>query len=406
MDTSITCDSDPNASVLEPMDTNVTQDSQELVLNNPYLIARIVSELDIRSLFASHSVSKDFFDASAYEYEKRKDIIHLYLLNYEFLKESPLYDSQRLFESFSHYSNRWLNMRPKHVLVLIGGYRQDIDYRRKENSVQQMSAGLPKDCQITYLDVGKTVLTSSIRWKSLTNFSGHQNQSDRNLFQRTAFPCLTSLLIPDIEGIEVNAYYSAEEVNTKDVSCVLFFESSRLRDRTPKGVLRDSQTTDAINQLVSRIDNNVSFGGGSVIAAKTLSKCPFLLDHIFLTFGGHRVRTASFIMSTTDSSAYFEQLSQFKNSLDFELSDPKTSTSIAFIFANSNNFDIQFTSAFQYIFPFVGMFGFQSNDRMFGQLLDSNSWTDGRKNCIQSLNANTNSVIVLVNFEFSKYHSK
>ncbi|CAG2163366.1 unnamed protein product [Oppiella nova] len=340
--------------------------STELVLRNPYLIARIVSELDIRSLFTSHCLSKDFFYASAYEYEKRKHIIHLYLLNHQLVKEQPIYDSQRLIELFKDYNKRCLDMRPKHVLVLIGGYRQPIDYRRKENSVRHMSAGLPTDCDITYLDVGK-ILASSIRTKSLLNFG------------------LTSLLIPDIDGIEVRSYHSLQDVDTKDVSSILFFESSRVRDRTPKGVLRDTQTVGAINGLISRLDRSVSFGGGSVVAAKTLSKCPLLLDHIILTFGGHRVRTGSAVISTSDPSTYLSQLLHFRNSLDFDCNDYKNSTSIAIIFANSDNFSFEFTTEFQSVFPFVGMFGFQTKGHILGKPLVSKDTTDELKDCIENI---------------------
>src|SRR5882724_8839615 len=140
---------------------------RDQICSNPYIMRQIMRKLDIRSLSNSHIVSKDFYDLSADEYEKRKDLIHLYLLNSEVNEEELKQQYQRLYDSFRYYCRNWINIRPKHVLVLIGGYMKTIDYRLKDNSLKQICEYLPKGCQITYLDVGHTVLTSSIRFKSL-----------------------------------------------------------------------------------------------------------------------------------------------------------------------------------------------------------------------------------------------
>jgi hypothetical protein len=119
----------------------------------------------------------------------RKDLIHLYLLNYE--QKTAEEDIQRLNESFRQYSDVWRNIRPNHVLVLIGGHRQSINYRHRKNGLKYkyLTEYLPKECSITFLDVGHSVLTSSIHYKSLTNYSNHHNNS-RQHFQRTSFPCI------------------------------------------------------------------------------------------------------------------------------------------------------------------------------------------------------------------------
>lgn len=164
--------------------------SSESVFSNPYLIDKIVRELDIRTLLKCCAISKDFFDASVYEYEKRKEIIHLYLLRFNFSQNCK--DLQKLSESFIQYTKLWLNMRPKSVLILIGGYRQSIDYRLRNTSLSKLTKYLPKNCLINYLDVGYSILSSSIRSKSLTNYEERQNHN--YLFQRTAFPCITTFL--------------------------------------------------------------------------------------------------------------------------------------------------------------------------------------------------------------------
>ncbi|XP_054165613.1 uncharacterized protein LOC128963150 [Oppia nitens] len=379
------------------------KNSTDIVFKNPYLIGQIVSHLDIRSLFQMHCVSKESFDASVYEYEKRKDIIHLYLLNYQQIGLNS--DTNKLFESFTHYSSTWLNIRPKHVIVLVGGHRNVVDYRYRQNRLQEISKYLPKECEITYLDVGSTVLTSSIRFRSLTNYGDHNN---KELFKRTAHPCLTSLMFPEIEGIKVKSYHNIQEVDITDVSAVLYFQSLKVTKRVPKGSSYETQTTDLVNNLKTRLDdNNICFGGGSIFVVKSRTNCPLLLDQIVLTFGGSLVRSGSLIMSMTDKFTYLPQLTQFKQNLSFNCDDWKSSMSIAFIVANSHNFSNEFTIAFQTVFPFVGMIGFQSNEQMFGNsLVASNSISDSMTNNQQSVDPKRKCVIVLINFAFKTFYCK
>ena len=167
------------------MDQNLR--SSDLIFKNPYILSQIVSKLDIRSLFENHCLSKDFFDASVYEYERRKDIVHLYLLNYDKSFRKTSEECERLFESFIHFTQIWLNIRPKRVLVLIGGYKYPIDYRQRGNPLKSLAKHLSKECRITYIDVGHSVLTSSIKFKSLTNYSEYEKN---DYFQRTAFSCI------------------------------------------------------------------------------------------------------------------------------------------------------------------------------------------------------------------------
>lgn len=377
----------------------------ELVVNNPYLIDQIMAGLDIRSLFSCFSVSKEFFDAAFVEYERRKEIIHLYLLNYNQYNEINCKDVQNLFISFRNFTKLWLNMRPKEVFLMIGGYRQStIDYRRRDNFLSVLSEFLPKDCHVIYVDVGPTVLTSSIRFKSLTNYG--EEQSNSQISHRTAFPCMSCLLIPDIDGVQIRTYTDIESVKTNEVKTILLFISSKKLSRMTLSEKRHEMTNTLrdMNRLITRCGYGVAFGGGSVKASKSVQKCDpeevNVSKHLIITFGGQRVRTASYVIRTTDS--YLHQLLDLKIGLDFDCDDWQNSITIAYIFANNDNFSQHFTSAFQTVFPFVGIFGFQTNDRMYGKHFKTSDTSD-RNRVYSVISSTNNSVVVLLNIESKKY---
>jgi hypothetical protein len=157
-----------------------------MVFSNPYLLEKIVTKLDIRNLLNCFTISKEFFDAVQYEYEQRKDIIHLYLLRHDNFFHYK--DMEKLNQSFVSYTKLWINIRPINVFLFTGGHQHTIDYRLKQYCLKNMCKHLPKHCVITYIDVGSTILTTSIRFKSLTNYEDNQNSNQ--LIQRTAFPCI------------------------------------------------------------------------------------------------------------------------------------------------------------------------------------------------------------------------
>ncbi|CAG2116293.1 unnamed protein product, partial [Medioppia subpectinata] len=325
------------------------------VVKNPYILERILSRLDIRSLLTCHMVSKDFFDASDYEHNKRKDIIHLYLLNTG--------NNQFLFESFSYFTKVWLNMKPKYVFLMIGGNQHSIDYRFKQNTLKNVTQHLSKDCQITFLDVGQAILTSS----------------------------MSCLIVPDIEGIEVKAFREPDwqslsnSLQTENVKCVLFFQSSRVLDKSNKDAIpaKTLATKAMLQNLIQKFENKVAFGGGDVAVVKHMTKCrPIedrLLDNLVLTIGGQNVRSASIVLETRHEFTIETQLSEFKKSLDFDCNQHKTSTTIAILFANRVNFSLNFSQLFQNLFPAVALFGSQTNEKMFGKFFAANDKNDNLK---------------------------
>ena len=375
----------------------------ESVVNNPYLMDQIVAQLDIRSLCSCYSVSKEFFDAAAIEYERRKDIIHLYLLNYRQENIDSGYDVEGLFDSFRNYTRDNLNMRPKTALVLVGGYRKaHIDYRRKQNCLSFLSEFLPNNCHRIYLDVGSTVLTSSIRYKSLTNYSDQMN--DSQTFHRTAFPCLSSLLIPDIDGVKINSYTSIESVNTKDVKAILLLISSKTLSRRSSIEKKQELVTTAyaIHELLARSRYQVAFGGASIKASKRIyyADKDQMSDHLIITFGGKKVRTASSVIRTTDQ-LFFHQLLELRSGLDFDCDDWQNSITIGFVLGNHDNFVQPFTTAFQSVFPCVGIFGIHTDHRLYGKHFKSFD-TSGRSHQYSNIYSIDSTVVVLVNIEFAK----
>lgn len=374
----------------------------ESVVNNPYLMDQIMTKLDIRSLFACHCVSKEFFDAAALESQRRKDVVHLYLLNYHQQNIDYGFDIEGLFDSFRSFSQIHLNMRPKTALVMVGGYRKShIDYRRKQNCLSFLSEFLPKNCHKIYLDVGPTVLTSSIRFKSLTNYGDHQNNGQT--FHRTAFPCMSSLLIPDMEGIQVNSYTNIESVNTENVKTILFFVSSKTLSRRTSAQKREElvRTRTAIKDMMIRCRYGVAFGGGCIKASKRIfnSSKEEMSDHLIVTFGGRRVRTASCVMRA--DSHLFHQLLDLKSGLDFDCDDWKNSITLGFVFGNHESFGQDFTSSFQSVFPCVGIFGIHTDHRLYGKHYTRYD-SSGRSASYAHLFSVNTTVVVLVNIQCNK----
>ncbi|XP_054157020.1 uncharacterized protein LOC128955379 [Oppia nitens] len=388
-----------------------TTTTSDLVFNNPYILAKIAARLDIRSLSNVQSVNRHFYNASNYETAKRRDIVHIYLLDDYNASAKTVSPTHRLFYSFRAYTRLWLNTKPMEAIVVIGGYNRSPDYRHKHNSLESLSRYLPKHCRITYLDVGSTVLTSSIRYKSLTNC--HINGF--NDFDRTAYPCMSSLLLPEIDGIEICRYRDINSVIIDEsVKCVLLFQSLKLMRRSGVTFGKASRLTYwALESMIAKFGDNYALGGGTVVAVKSMQQnCPEeddLCHTLVLTIGGDRVRTGSTVISTTTISfeLFYAQLKTFKSRLGFDCDDSRRSTTACFVFSNRRAFGDQLSLALQMTFPSAALFGFQTNEGMFGKEFAATD-TDGHQN---SRNKTFNeiadtlnkSVIVLVNFQFSKH---
>ena len=213
---------------------------------------------------------------------------------------------------------------------------------------------------------------------------------------------MSCLLFPDIDGIEVNSYHRIEDVKTENLKSILFFETLKPFTRSHESIV--SKTRESIDLLIESLDRNISLGGGRVRTNKTIKRCSpkqeSILNCLILTFSGHRIKSSSIIFQTTNPSTYSSQLMQFRNGLDFDCNDWPNSMTIAFIFANRHNFSIEFSSAFQTIFPFVGIFGFHSNERMFGKCIAKEKSFHNKNNGI--IDRKRNSVIVILNFGFRK----
>jgi hypothetical protein len=218
---------------------------------------------------------------------------------------------------------------------------------------------------------------------------------------------MSCLFFPEEEGIEVRTYVDFDQINKENVKCVLFFQSLEELESNSN---RHSEESESIQALIEKVGNKVGFGGGSIKALKTMenswTKGDVLRTQMIMTFRGKKVKSASIVLSTINKKSFFLNLVKFKSLLDFDCNDSQKSTTIAFIFANNENFSQEFTTAFQSVFPCVGIFGFQSLQRMYGHFYGNGKTFITRNRFRETIDPKRNSVIVLINFEFKKrpYH--
>jgi hypothetical protein len=218
---------------------------------------------------------------------------------------------------------------------------------------------------------------------------------------------MSCLFFPEEEDIEVRTYVDFDQINKENVKCVLFFQSLEELESNSN---RHSEESESIQALIEKVGNKVGFGGGSIKALKTMenswTKGDVLRTQMIMTFRGKKVKSASIVLSTINKKSFFLNLVKFKSLLDFDCNDSQKSTTIAFIFANNENFSQEFTTAFQSVFPCVGIFGFQSLQRMYGHFYGNGKTFITRNRFRETIDPKRNSVIVLINFEFKKrpYH--
>jgi hypothetical protein len=216
---------------------------------------------------------------------------------------------------------------------------------------------------------------------------------------------MSCLFFPEEEGIEVRTYVDFDQINKENVKCVLFFQSLEELESNSN---RHSEESESIHGLIEKLGNKVGFGGGSIKAFKTIGQqenCwtkDVLRTQMIMTFSGKKVKSASIVLSTINKKSFFLNLLKFKSVLDFDCNDSEKSTTIAFIFANNENFSHEFTTAFQSVFPSVGIFGFQSLQRMYGHFYGNGKTFITRNRFRETIDPKRNSVIVLINFEFKK----
>jgi hypothetical protein len=214
---------------------------------------------------------------------------------------------------------------------------------------------------------------------------------------------MSCLFFPEEEDIEVRTYVDFDQINKENVKCVLFFQSLEELESNSN---RHSEESESIHALIEKIGNKVGFGGGSIKALKTMenswTKGDVLRTQMIMTFRGKKVKSASIVLSTINKKSFFLNLVKFKSLLDFDCNDSQKSTTIAFIFANNENFSQEFTTAFQSVFPCVGIFGFQSLQRMYGHFYGNGKTFITRNRFRETIDPKRNSVIVLINFEFKK----
>jgi hypothetical protein len=193
---------------------------------------------------------------------------------------------------------------------------------------------------------------------------------------------MSCLLFPKIDGIEVKVYNRFDQIiDIENVKCLLYFQSFRRRNKD-KDKEFNSNSIEHLNSILKSVNNSLSFGGGCPKAIKSMNTSfnsinDTLNPYLIITFGGNRVKSSSIVLSTVNKTRYYRQLNEFKKELDFNCDHISESTTVAFLFANSDNFSPHFhnfTSAFQSVFPFVAIFG--SNVwslLLFGKLFHTNT---------------------------------
>lgn len=214
---------------------------------------------------------------------------------------------------------------------------------------------------------------------------------------------MSCVFFPEEEGIEVRTYVDFDQINKENVKCVLFFESLEELESNSN---RHSEESESIHALIEKLGNKVGFGGGFIKAFKTMenssTKGDVLRTQMIMTFSGKKVKSASIVLSTINKKCFFLNLVKFKSVLDFDCNDSQKSTTIAFIFANNENFSQEFSTAFQSVFPCVAIFGFQSLQRMYGHFYANGKTFISTNKFRETIDPKRNSVIVLINFEFKK----
>ncbi|XP_054157852.1 uncharacterized protein LOC128956192 [Oppia nitens] len=230
-----------------------TTTTSDLVFNNPYILAKIAARLDIRSLSNVQSVNRHFYNASNYETAKRRDIVHIYLLDDYNASAKTVSPTHRLFYSFRAYTRLWLNTKPMEAIVVIGGYNRSPDYRTQTQLIGKFVA-----------------IFAETRYKSLTNC--HINGF--NDFDRTAYPCMSSFLLPEIDGIEIFRYRDIYSVIIDEsVNCVLLFQSLKLMRRS--GVTYGKAlrlTYSALESMIAKFSDNYEPLWPSKVCNKTVPK--------------------------------------------------------------------------------------------------------------------------------------
>jgi len=218
---------------------------------------------------------------------------------------------------------------------------------------------------------------------------------------------MSCLLFPEIEGIQVQVYDDFDQIDTHNLKCIVFFQTEKLVESHSKSSRQQFGPKESIRKFIERLGYNVAFGGGCIKATKifknTWPKQDFLRNYIIMTFSGQKVKCSSIVLQTFNKNRFLFHLIKFKSVLDFDCDDWKQSTTIAFIFANNDNFSGHFTSAFQSVFPCVGIFGFQSMEQMYGHYYGNEKTCSTRNKFIENIDPKRNSVIVLINFGFRKF---